>query len=80
MQKCREVGRLTTKRPHNVCTHLMGTPLNTHATSAYNEHLTNRVSNLLEGLKMTIELLQNSEYKKLRRRYTSLEIYFRPFR
>ena len=49
----REVGRLTTKRPHivhtastkcphNVGTHLMGTPHNIHATLAHNERLTHR--------------------------------------
>ena len=30
----REVGRLTTKLPHKVCTHLIGTPHNHHATLA----------------------------------------------
>ena len=30
------------QRPHNVGTHLMGTPHNIHATSAHNEHLTHR--------------------------------------
>ena len=35
-----EVSRLTTKRTHNVGTHLMGTAHNIHPTPEHNEHLT----------------------------------------